>query len=569
MKRLVAAVVAGLVGLVGCASIPTSGGVEQVTIGPSPGGGGGAEIAPVPPAEGASRQQIVGGFLVAMASGTAGLAVARAYLTEQAASAWAPEKHPVQIYAGDASPQGGDLGTLSADRVGVLDPNGHFSPGRGRIVHDLQLTEVAGQWRIAAPPEGLVLSEYMFGRYYQSYPIYFMNRHNKVFPELVYLPSGRGTPTQVLQTLALGPSEWLAPSVLTAIPVGTTVSVTAVGQVAQVAFDASIEKLGEEDRRRLGAQVIWTLSSFPRIVGVTLTAGGAPYEVPGQSADGVLDLASQQGYQVLSGAQTSELFAVSAGRLGRTSERGGFMAVPGAVGQAGIGVQGAALSADGLLGAAVLADGRLWLGNIDTAGQFVATGMTAMLDPQVLLNSAWVAGTTASGGTALVRVEGSELRTAVIPAELGRVVTFRVHPSGTSVAVILDRDGQHRLGVMRVEEASGVLSVTGWREVSGAVNGVPLAEFWDVDWSDESTLFISARAAASNHTAFTVSYDGAKVSELGPLGGYNVTSVSTQPRKSGLIAVVRTDDGQFLRVDSRARWQLVTLKDVQAVLYAG
>ena len=80
----------------GCASIPTEGPIEEV---PIPEDSAGIEIAPQPPRGDDEPAQIVEGFLLAMSEGDATYRTARAYLTADAATRWAPE-HSTQVFQG-------------------------------------------------------------------------------------------------------------------------------------------------------------------------------------------------------------------------------------------------------------------------------------------------------------------------------------------------------------------------------------------------------------------------------------------------------------------------------------
>src|SRR5690606_38148636 len=96
--RTVRPVLAGLVGLVaalvcaGCLALPESGPVE--TGGPVAGQevGDAPYFSPPPPAEGASPVQLAAGFIRAMEANPVTTAVARGYLTNEAARAWRPDR---------------------------------------------------------------------------------------------------------------------------------------------------------------------------------------------------------------------------------------------------------------------------------------------------------------------------------------------------------------------------------------------------------------------------------------------------------------------------------------------
>lgn len=573
MRKLAAALTA-IALLAGCASIPTSGAVLPVTASPNVPASRGADIAPGPPIAGASPDQLVAGFLVAMAAGQPGFSVARKYLTPEANQAWHPEETGAQIYDADRNPpiSTADNARIDAPLLGQIDAVGHFSTATGRVTHDFRLVRVKDEWRISAPPAGLLISHYMFGRYYQSYPVYFFNTHQNLVPELVHLPISQVSPEAVLGALLRGPSSWLAPAVTTSVPAGTQLIKAAIDDkgVAQVDLGTQVEHLNSDEKRRLGAQIIWTLTSFPRVSAVNITMRGQPYTIPGQSGAGELDLANQQGFQVLSGPQTNDLFALSAGRIGRVTDTAGFMPVLGTLGQAGAGVTAFGLSLDGATVAALDGSGKLRYGPSDDVARQIDLGISGAHSPQVVLGNAWVAGTNASGQQVLVRVDQAGKVTPVAVDAPGNITKFSIGPAGARVALILERDGSARLFMGRLEEASDALRVTGVSELQPVVDGDRLTRFTAVEWSGEATLAVLASTDGTTHHCYTLASNGAAAAVLGPSGDRDLASLSVPPRKSGLIAVALASDGRVLRYDARSRWQLVQAPaGISAVVYAG
>ena len=77
-------------------------------------------------------------------------------------------------------------------------------------------------------------------------------------------------------------------------------------------YDLKVHQLKEElakqpdnlaiERRELGTQLLWSLSSIPKVSGLHLVVDGRPYPLPGQNDKQVLELSSQQDYQPLSKA---------------------------------------------------------------------------------------------------------------------------------------------------------------------------------------------------------------------------------------------------------------------------
>lgn len=566
MRRLLTVLL--LACLTGCATIPTAGPVEEVSVSVAPTQEAGADIAPEPPAQGADADEIIGGFLVAMAAGQSGFGTARSYLTTEAAANWSPEEADVAIYSGTTMTS--ESGQIEISIVGELDPVGRYQPADGAARFDLALVEEGGELRVSAPPPGLLVSEYMFGRYFQSFPVYFLSSEQKLAPELIYLAPGRVSYLEVLKSLTAGPSGWFGPAVTSELPQAppTAVEVDGAGVVV-VDFDSGVSRLGDEARRRLGAQLLWTMTSFPRVTGLRVTQDGVPIAIPGQDAAGVLDLASQQGWQVLSGAQSTEIYALAAGRLGRTSDQGGFLAVSGELGAASADITQVGLSQDGSSALAILAGGKVWFGQTEGAGSSIPVAVTKPSNPQVLLDSGWLSGMSQGGAPAMARIDSNnDVQVVELPDLPGEIVSFSVNPSGTRVAVVTEDEGGRQLGMLLVEDATHDLTIGDWVPVQarGASAG---AQVVDVGWSGEATLIVIVQESNGNSLAYTLTYDGAQAIELGPTGGFSLSELSVQPRKSGLTALVKVDTGQFLQFDTEDRWRLITATGIDSPLFAG
>ena len=108
--------------------------------------------------------------------------------------------------------------------------------------------------------------------------------------------------TEIDQTFH-NPNDWVAEGTyLFPVPQGATIDQSGV---VTVNLEGLFDRLGDDARRRLGAQLLWSLTAIPRVTGLVVTSDGVPFTLPGARADGALELASQQGYQILSRAATA------------------------------------------------------------------------------------------------------------------------------------------------------------------------------------------------------------------------------------------------------------------------
>ena len=287
--RLICAILAPLLLVAGCAGIPTSGPIQQ---GPEVQDGAGDQVIRVivrPPAPDMTPTQIVSGFIEASASFEDNHAVARQYLTPRAAASWDPSAG-TRVYDGvpTLAPRGpAELG-MTATQAGTISADGHFQVSRpGRLLTESFILEFTdGQWRIDNPPPGLLLARSDIDRAFRSYDVYFLNPDfTTLVPDPRLIPAdGPGLATSLIQALAAGPTDWLAPAVRTALPDGTSLAVNAVPVeegVAVVDLDPAVRLVDDATRRALSAQIVWTLRQVPSVLAVDLRAGGQSLPVPG------------------------------------------------------------------------------------------------------------------------------------------------------------------------------------------------------------------------------------------------------------------------------------------------
>lgn len=304
MRRLVALLAAGMV-LAGCATIPTSGPVLE---GPRLEGESSDQIIRViarPPQPGMTPAQVVTGFVQASASFDDDHAVARLYLTPEAAAAWRPEAGTT-VYDGtptisvegpvDAESGASTTVELSAAEAGRISDDGRYqvsAPSR-RITPSFLLTSINGQWRIASPPSGLLLSRADVDRAFRSYSVYFFDpSFTTVVPDPRLFPvSGQGAATTLTRALINGPSDWLAPAVRTAFPDGSSLLVDAVPVtegIARIDLDALTRLTDDATRQAMSAQLSWTLRQIPSIEALDINAGGQILQVPGVAVPQPID----------------------------------------------------------------------------------------------------------------------------------------------------------------------------------------------------------------------------------------------------------------------------------------
>lgn len=289
IRRTLLVVVALL--LVGaCGGIPTSGPVSRVQ---DDGGLGESTVqyAPALPKAGATPQQIVLGFVDAMLAFPVSTGTASAFLTPAAAKSWRPLEG-VRVYSRpevsaavpdrsvDApTDEAGNrvVVRLTADQVAKLDQQGRYTrlTGDSELSYVLQLVE--GEWRIATPQDGMLVSSKYFSDHFRPFDIYMFDRPGRrLLPVPVHLAVGDQLATSLVSSLALGPPKDLGDLTRTYVPaqdaLRPSVPVSVAG-VADVEFDTELRTATEAVQDRLSAQIIWTLRQVPGIRGARLTGG--------------------------------------------------------------------------------------------------------------------------------------------------------------------------------------------------------------------------------------------------------------------------------------------------------
>ena len=284
MKQLIA-IAAATTMLAGCAGIPSSGPVERVA---DDGGLDQSTVryAPVGPPRGASPQQIVRGYLDAMLAYPVSTGTAALYLTPDAANEWRSSegvtvyvRPRVTLLEGAEGPDRNKVSVeLRTDEVARLDRQGHYTRSTNDPTRTYRLERIDGQWRVANPQSGVMVTRTYYGSYFRPFPLYFFDASGeRLVPDLVHLAVGEQLPTGLVTALARGPGR--TPGTLrTYVPeAGSLRPSVTVGDegVADVEFSTSLTSLSAEERDRLAAQIVWTLKSAPGLRGLRIFGGTA------------------------------------------------------------------------------------------------------------------------------------------------------------------------------------------------------------------------------------------------------------------------------------------------------
>lgn len=275
-------VIAIVLALTGCASIPTSGDPQAFNV-----------VAPVEeqidqtgdgPKEDSSPEELLNDFFRACAAGASdGYAVAKQYLLSEAADSWQP-RETVMVYSPGNEPQIelGETGTdlkenitvrtttnASLNSMGVLVAAG---PVETKVEFELG-RNADGQWRISKLEDGVFLSESSFSAGFQLNQVYFLSADQQsLVSDPRWFPRKR-LASYLMQALLDGPSEQIKAAVSTAFDNSMRLPTQGVeidGQTANVDLIGDFAG-GDEARALISWQTEATLTQVNGIQDVQIT----------------------------------------------------------------------------------------------------------------------------------------------------------------------------------------------------------------------------------------------------------------------------------------------------------
>jgi hypothetical protein len=508
MKRLLALALA--MTLTGCASLPVAG---PVRIGPDlvpVTDGDSFYYSPSSPSDGASQTEILNGFIAAGTGPQNDYAVAREFLSESIRSSWNPNE---EVLIQRSTPQvvisDQDTAELVVDVAASVDADGKYQVaplGLGRVL-EFSFVQENSQWRLSAVPDATVLIRPVFDVVFSGYSVYFLDRQKRfLVPELRWFPATPATGTRLANALLGGPSSWLKPAVVSAIPNGTRLSIDAVtveNGVALVDLTARALVASRSDRSLMKSQLETTLSQLSNVSKVAISIERARQEIldtdNGTGEMGVRSLAivGEDGLELLASSQDSIFEA------GKNFFEQSELAEIALSGQSG---WIATLTATGVFrtrgdrpGAEVeLIDSRAAIADIE-------------FDPQEYLWSV----SRGLGSEIIATSPGLEQSIVVAPWLTGQSVrAFEISPEGSKIAMLVQGSSRTRVLVSAViRNSSGTpIELTEPLEVAGE-----LANPSSVSWVDQIT--IATLNTASGSTSALLSTIGGTSRQMPALPG--------------------------------------------------
>jgi len=560
--------------IAGCAGVPTSGPVREHDSGDEQVNSS-VNVAPVPPADGASAMLMVEGFLHAMGTDQPGYPVARQYLTEAASRAWLPEAG-TSIYAAGYQPRETEASTaeqpaiiLEAVLTGTLSPAGEYREGSGGMRHDFGLVRTAGgQWRISKPPKGLLISRYQFTTNYVGLDLNFLDlTGDALVPEPRFFPPAAVTLTALAGAQVAGPGEWLAPAVRPAQRVRVVVDQAELSPqgVATLHLEGAGLPVSDADRRTLMAELTTTLAQLPQVVGVQIMVGATLLPLPGTTtttftADDFEDL------DPTGPLATPRLVTVRENQV-RLVESPQPWTEGEAIAPALVEPGAITTSADLSQVASVSPDRT----RLSVAGR-AAEEATVLLTGEGLIRpdfsrqgELWaLAGSGAAGGfTVFTGPERARLPVAVSGVPEQPVRAFRISPDGTRMALVLEADEVEQVGVARIVRSADGLRLEDFRPVTVSPPAGADRRILDVGWTTGTEMLVLVSHGTTT-SVVRVDQDSSSADDIGPAEVAGLRELAVAPRGQ---AVLR-GEGAVFRYEGPLSWRL-TARAVEAISYSG
>ncbi len=539
--------------LAGCTSLPTSGPVVEGSGADQGATRRASDIDARPPLSGASRTEVVAGFLDAMTAWPVQTSVAKEYLTEEAAAGWDPEQETI-IYS-DSLPVQESAGTVSvrltaADR---LDAVGAWrgAMGTDELTVDFRVSIEDGQYRIADPPDALVVPAGWFRQRHRQVSLYYFDPIAQILvPEPVFVPEGDQLATSLVSALLAGPPPRARGVVRSFLPSGLTVGLSVPvsdAGVADIALVGEPQAITAQQAELMLAQLAWTLRQDPSVTALRVSIDGTDLPLPGGVSQYSVEAAAVLGPAGPGGGRT--LFGVSQGRLVAGSGDGDLAPVTGVFGDEGAGLGSVAVTLDNQRAAAVALGGRrVRLARVqqsasEPAAQTLLSGGNYTRPTFDHADRLWVLERRPGGAVVWLYDEQDDdvVRAVRVPGITGT----------RARGLVVSRDGTRLVGIVRTPEGGD--QVVGARVLIGGrgqvqrvrrpfvVREAEDSHITDLAWNGPIRLgLLTATAPDSLYEVDVVAADGATV-------GVDVLSTIVTGKVRGLAATP-VEDAPMLAV---------------------
>lgn len=470
----------------GCAQLPHDG---QVIVGPNIEAGLETDYlyySPSGPSEDASQESILQGFINAGTGPQNDYAVAREYLTEELAAKWKPNNRVlVEASRPLITMIATDRASVSVPLVATVDERGSYlvaSPGDAEVLNFAFVKE-AGQWRIAEAPDLTMVIRPVFDVIFKAYSIYFYDNQSKyLVPDVRWFPSRASTSTRLISALLNGPSQWLANTVHSAIPQGTTLNlntVTIAEGVASVDLSKKALTATSHQKKLLQAQITKSLMQLPSV-----------YSVQVSIERGLLDTynLSNEFSRVLTPVALFEDDLVHIDSSNQTQIKGAQQILE------NLSATEFGLSAEETLAAFATEDG-VYLANLAKPGERpkLLSNRTDFLAPVIdKQGNTWLVSNN-GGSTVVFDSAGTRLNFDPRWLQAQKVVSFSISDEGSRIAAIVADGKNTKLLVSAVVRLDSGLP----RYLDLPISPNAATSLFSVDWLDETRLGLLEKQATN------------------------------------------------------------------------
>jgi hypothetical protein len=568
---------AALLLVAGCASLPDSGAVHS-GVGASPSTSAAPfDFNPPGPQQGASRREIVAGFLRALQATPVSTRSAAEFLTPKAAAGWHPQQRTL-VYRSQVTRLTPTGVSVHLRRAFGLDETGRWTGalrGDQRAV-EIGVTRTDGEWRISSLPDATVIPSTHFERRYREYSLYFFDTGGRVLvPELVYLPWGVQTPTLLVSGLLAGPTGTARRVERSYFPPGTRLGVSVpVGPngTAQVPLSREVLRLDSSRMDRVLAQLTWTLRQTDNVTRVQILVDGNPVELPGGGttvnvmdygefspaiASASTDLFGVRGLRVVQDVGAEEITAANLPAQDRA---------PRSMGVEMSGQRFAVVSADG---GRVDVLGRTGAGSQPAATVYTGTDLLRPMWDHT--DRLWLVDLRHSGPEVLVG-KPDQLTRLALPHVAGSVQAASLSRDGTRLAFAVRRGNATVLLLTRVVRRSDG-TPTGFTRFRALPSEHGLRDVRGLAWRDPATVAVLTRPSMRTSGIELVSCDGSSrlINLTPPVDVLFDRGTSLAASPGGPLALaVATVAGRTYELDPEGRWELGSVREgLAAPTYVG
>lgn len=564
--------------LAGCVNLPQTGGVQQ---GPDQEQAVQSDVPfdfnPPGPARGATRLDIVYGFLLSMEAAPQSTAVAREFLTDAGSARWLPEKSTL-VYGTQIVTEDAGRVTMQFEETVRLDGRGRWlgdTSGGSPVSYQLDVVREKGQWRISNPPDTLIIRESHFDQRYEQYFLYFFDQTAQILvPEPVYLPTGEQAPTLLVRRLLRGPEENLLGVLRTFLPERTELELSVPvsrGGTAEVPLSSEILELNRDDLQMALAQLAWTLRQVSGIERMRVTVGGSPLDLPGEGSE--QDVQAWTEYDPSIHWASQELFGLRGGHV-VVSSSDGERRIEGRFGTEAYGLRSIGVDLAGEQVAGVTTDGSTVVvaprgrGSGEESprddGVAVYSRGTDVLQPAWdIYGHIWIVDRTRDGARLTVVRKGAASHPAARGLSGKNIKAFAVSRDGTRLVAVVS-DGRHdQLVLARVLRGGDgqVKALTPATALS--VGAMKVDEIRDLGWRSPGSVALLAGPNPGSSQLLVALIDGSSAMSDGDpdLQTFRETAVEVVTAPSPAAPLyVGTSDGQLFELGVDGQWDVTEVK---------